>query len=265
MNTNSKAVVTQPMLDAGHAALGTSDDPKLTEVYQAMAAASGGCASLVNSNAVEALKPCPFCDGELHTEANSAVKGGLVVVHDERPRECPLGGVKVPIDQWNTHASLTTTEDGLAGELASLIRKTDATIGMDDFDVEYTDLTSLCYKHRHAILAALSLSPSGDVVEALVAEGDAGRILKLAGHALERIGCREKASYGGIMFDVDSGECLRVTVEPYNPATATTPQHTTSPDALLRDIKAFLDDVDFECLSGDIPERIDQHLQGGQP
>ena len=46
------------------------------------------------------LKPCPFCGTVPHTEANNALPGGRVVVHDGPP-ECPLDGGYYRVERWN--------------------------------------------------------------------------------------------------------------------------------------------------------------------
>ncbi|HYD38081.1 MAG TPA: helix-turn-helix transcriptional regulator [Allosphingosinicella sp.] len=47
------------------------------------------------------LLACPFCDETPHTERNSAMPGGLVVVHDGPPH-CPIRDGYFSVEQWNT-------------------------------------------------------------------------------------------------------------------------------------------------------------------
>lgn len=56
------------------------------------------------------LLPCPFCEGPSHTEANRALPGGVVVVHDGLPH-CPVRRGYCALSQWNTRPSQPPVTD----------------------------------------------------------------------------------------------------------------------------------------------------------
>ena len=272
-----------------------------------------------NSNAVDALKPCPFCGGEavLTSSVNDKTSHKALCGNPncQATSRVYKGSDTAAITAWNTRASLTTTEDGdicdgcdnayksvfrVPDEVWSQIapkpdslgehiehqyggllclncadyaaRKSgitlvwEARLNWGDTtedglggelieelkDLEYVSVDGWGYltipdELRDRIITALSPSPSGDVVEAKDVCDNCNLSL---------------AANGGCYYP----ECD-------DPQKPTTPQHTTSPDALLREawtrvrplVQATIQASGGNCqLVKDQVAILDQHRQEGQ-
>lgn len=203
----------------------------------------------------------------LNCADNAALKAGITLVWEARLN-------------WGD-----TTEDGLAGDLTALVEAREYEKSLSKHDHPDAFAVSLAGENRvnraianlaPRIITALSPSPSGDVVEALTNWIVGG---------LEAFGGNEPDFT--MSFGMRKAAAEHILGRPW-PTSLTTPQHTTSPDALLRDAAEQLDgdtETFTQLLDGSLlldgegkPElraaikncervvkHIDQHLQGAKP
>ena len=209
-----------------------------------------------NSNAAEALKPCPntICDYSSPVIYPVTDSPNWRAFCDNCNAEGATKGTEAEaITAWNTRASTTntTTEDGLASAIEAgkvvLEGRGDGTYSEAETAIELL-LSNL---------TALSPSPSGDVVEALQSAQEALSLATQRNIAdpnivIELRALCERVGYGNVMSSASelwrskegtisgsefcSGPCRSTTesaLEKVEQA-LTTPQHTTSPDALLQ-------------------------------
>lgn len=256
-----------------------------------------------NSNAVEALKPCPCCKS-----------ADISQNHDDAPVYCMGCGLRgLDAGRWNTRASLTnTTTDGLAGEpVAWQFRNVTADGSWKGaFSSEPKNLNPKYTFETRPLYTAPSPPPSGDVVEAVkpwedchgewpdwedplrcvfesgltYAERALAKALGVSDYSpCEGTECPD-GDLEGTLFNIVLEVMPRDSDgDPLTPKEVcdqfTTLQHTTSPDALLREVRECLQrrsgtdvhgrDYDGEAWSitglNKLLPRIDQHLQRGQP
>lgn len=117
-----------------------------------------------------ALKLCPFCGAMPGSAPNSAVKGGVILIHFERTmrdhadRDCPLAGQYFRPDEWNQRA-LTRPDDarGLV-ERARNDALREAAEAVGDLWHRLTDKAEQdgCRAAHEAILALATKGGTGD-------------------------------------------------------------------------------------------------------
>lgn len=133
-----------------------------------------------NSNEVEALKPCPFCQRAPHTFMGGLWRKQKWVACYGTKKGFKHEVISMPLEQWNTRTPTTTTDGNNCNSeaLAGLIADTadEAFILTEDgLAGEPTGLMDdgMCDEHGtfgcKRCIIALSPSPSGDVARLVLA------------------------------------------------------------------------------------------------